>query len=144
MEDVNRARKANRNPAFEAPLPATWTFEVKNAQLLIEPSADDSPHLKALYGYVGQINDAACNDTATPLCLQIIAKLPFKYGAPKGEFKRSWAFARVDAFASKCSLADPSICFSPLNLPSHFPELKFLAAYHTAQLFNSFRSYRRR
>ena len=101
-DDIHRARQANRNPALDIPLPASWAFGGQKSQLLPEPSESDFPRFKALYGFVGKINDAACNDTATPLCLQIITKLSFYYGASREEYKRSWAYARVNAFSPKC------------------------------------------
>ena len=41
---------------------------------------------------------------ATPLHLQVVVKLAFKYGVSAEEYKHSFAYARVNAFASSDSL----------------------------------------
>ena len=93
---------ANHNPADDVPLPFGWTFGVVRSQLLIEPGIAEFALSKACYGFVASIAEASCDDTASPLCFQIILKLPFNYGASEGEYKQSWAFARLNAFPSNC------------------------------------------
>ena len=73
---VNKARQSNHYPALDVPLPDGRNLDVHKSQLALEPSAVDFPNVEAIYGFVGQINDAACKDAATPLFLRIVVKLP--------------------------------------------------------------------
>ena len=101
VRDVDKARSDNQNPADTAPLPCGWSFDMAKSQLLIDPGVDEFPFYKASYGWVESINEATCNASASALCFQVIVKLPFRYGGSEAEPLR-WAFARMNAFSSKC------------------------------------------
>ena len=101
VEDINQARARNMNPADAVPLPAGWTFNRERSQLLLEPTEEDFHSYKHSFGYVATIHDANSTDTASPLCLTVVLKLPFKYGSTADEYYHSYAWARVNAFASK-------------------------------------------
>ena len=101
VEDINQARDRNMNPAQSIPLAAGWTFDKEHSQLLLEPPEDDFRSYKHSFGYVATTHDANATDTASPLCLTVVLKLPYKYGSPPDERRHSYVWARVNAFASK-------------------------------------------
>ena len=55
-------------------------------------------------------------DTSTPVAIQVVLKLPFRFGATSDERKDSWAFARVSAFSSRVAL-DKSFDVVTLGTP---------------------------
>ena len=110
--EVYKARSQNSNPAFPAPLPCGWTFYVIYSHLILEPGPDESHDFKYAYGFSAAINEASRNDAETPICLQAIRKMRFKHGVSVDEYKRSWVFARVNAFPPKCIPVAPFPLFS--------------------------------
>ena len=57
------------------------------------------------FGFVGSIEESKkMEGAATPLNLQIVAKLSFKFGKKAEEMQNSFAYARVNAFASRACL----------------------------------------
>ena len=89
------------------PIPAGWDFDIANKSLLLEPSYEDYAKFKKSYGYIANIHDASSDDSASPLQLTVILKLPFKYGSKACERYRSWAYARIFAFGSKALFSRP-------------------------------------
>ena len=55
-------------------------------------------------------------DTATPVILQVVIKLPYRYGNTEAERRDSFMLARVQAFASR-ALLDKSFDTVALGAP---------------------------
>ena len=100
--DADKARQSNHIHALADPLPGGRPFDMVKSQLLIEPGIDEFPDFKACLGCIESITEASRKDTSIPLCPHAILRLPFKYGASEGEYKRRWAYYWVSAFSSKC------------------------------------------
>ena len=91
--------------------------------LISEPAPGEYVDYKLAFGYVASITDASSNDTGSPLSISVILKLPFKYGRSIDENRRSWAWARINAYASKC---EPSEFPFPLFPPENFYDRIFM------------------
>ena len=97
------ARSAKANPSSRAPFPYGWDFDLSCANLLLEPSASDCVRYVKAFGFVAHIHDATSDDTPSPFTDAVVLKLPFRFVSKDSELKPSWAFARVNAFASKAN-----------------------------------------
>ena len=78
----------------------------ENHQLQLAVGRRELPNYKLVYGFVGSMEDSKLmEDTCTPVILQVVVKLPYRFGKTEAEFRDSWVFARVNAFASRACLA---------------------------------------
>ena len=68
--------------------------------MVIEPTESDMGRYKLVFVYVAATVGASSNDTASPLTIIAVVKIPFRYGASASEI-RSWAWVRVNSFVSK-------------------------------------------
>ena len=100
---VCSARDNKLNPSCKVPIPAGWDFDLVNKSLLIEPDYEAYSRFKKAFGYVANIHDTFSDDTASPVQLTIVLKLPFKYGTKACEKYHSWAFGRIQAFGAKAA-----------------------------------------
>ena len=88
-----------------APIPARWSFSQPKKQLQLSIHADDLPRCNLCYGFIGHIADApAMEDTCTPLHLQVVVKLAYRFGETARGDADSFALVRVNAFSSKAAL----------------------------------------
>ena len=71
------------------------------------------PRYKTIFGFVGSMTDTASLDTLTPVQLQIVAKLAFRYGNTPAEWKDSFVLVRINAFNSRAYLGK---CFSSVTM----------------------------
>ena len=95
-----------------------------------------SPH-SGFAGYIGEAKSSkTTEDTSTPLRLQVVAKLPYRFGKTEAETKDSHIFVRVNAFASRACL-DKS--FDCVKLGSVVCGIwgNTSSTYHSAQLVGS-------
>ena len=72
-------------------------------------------------------------DTCTPIQLQVVVKLSFRFGKTANERQNSFIFARVNAFSSRAGL---DRCFEPVTLGSPVKGVLELtgSSYESAQL----------
>ena len=64
--------------------------------------------LRRIYGYVGEITLTGGDGTDTPAQLQIVTRIPWRYGRRTAETGCSWVFVRVQAFVSKALFSSPA------------------------------------
>ena len=64
--------------------------------------------LRRCFGYVSEINLTEGEGTDTPGQLQVVVKIPWKYGSTSAEKDNSWMLARVQAFVSKSLFSAPA------------------------------------
>ena len=62
--------------------------------------------LKRVFGYVDEILLINGAGTTTPAQLQVVIRIPWRYGSTAREAESSWALARLIAFTSKALFAD--------------------------------------
>ena len=79
---------------------------VKGLQLVVEPFF--AVKLRRVFGYVGEITLTDGDGTDTPAQLQIVIKIPWRYGTNSAETGQSWMLARLVAFVSKSLFAQPA------------------------------------
>ena len=110
-DEVKAAREARPNPASRVPIPHGWEFGLLRSSLLIEPSAHDFCRLMKAYGYVSHIHEASPDGAPSAFQLIVVLKVPFRYGDKASEYRHSWAFARINAFADKADLCQRASVF---------------------------------
>ena len=70
--------------------------------MLIEQSVSDFKAYKFPHGFVGSISDEkSATATLSPFVDNVVVKLHFKRGSSDDEQEFIWAYARVNAIASK-------------------------------------------
>ena len=111
---MRRVRGDSRIVADEAiPLPRSWKFITSESQLQVAVSARDFVRYKLIYGFIGSISTANdMQDTETPLHVQVVAKLTFRYGSSIEERYDSHIYVRINAFASKACLDKSFECLT--------------------------------
>ena len=100
-DTVMADRHAKLTPDARVPIPDGWNFDLARSSLLVGPIFGHYARFKKAYGFVANLHECPSGDTASPFQATVVLKLPSKYGDKASEFKSSWAFARIDAFAAK-------------------------------------------
>ena len=94
-------------------------------QLKVEPFF--ASKLRRVFGYVGEITLTGGDGTDTPAQLQVITRIPWKFGRTAAESGCSWMYVRVQAFACKAVFASGAkvvklgSCISGFSEPSSGP-----------------------
>ena len=99
------------DPSNALPLPTGLALQRapeggKQLQLVATPSF--ATKLRRVFGYVGDLQLTDGEGTDTPAQLQIVIKIPWKYGHSSAEKENSWMYARVQAFVSKALFSQPA------------------------------------
>lgn len=66
-------------------LPADWSLDYRDGQVLLTVPERCANHYRRVYGFVGACNDTDSRGTATPLQFHIVLKLPFFFGKTQNE-----------------------------------------------------------
>ena len=90
-----------KNPASQTPFPCGLGMCIYKGAMVLEPGPVEFNDYKSVFGYVSAITDVSPNDTGGPVQMSIVLNPPFKYGHSPEEWKQSWAWARINAFAPK-------------------------------------------
>ena len=77
-------------------------------QLQLQVAPFFASKLRRIFGYVGEITLCSGEGTDTPAQLQVITRIPWKFGSTKAESGNSWLLVRVQAFMSKSLFAKPA------------------------------------
>ena len=99
-DEIKRARAAKLNPSARAPLPKEWDFDLRQSNLLLEPSAFDFLRYVKAFGFIAHLHDSSSDDTPSAFTASVVLKLPFRFG---DESEHSWSFVRLNAFSAKAS-----------------------------------------
>ena len=75
-------------------------------QLKLEPFF--ASKLRRLFGYVAEIALTDGEGTDAPAQIQIVTKIPWRYGRTASESPCSWVLARVQSFVSRALVAPPA------------------------------------
>ena len=75
-------------------------------QLLASPFF--ASKLRRIFGYVAEIRCTDGAGTETPAQLQLVTRIPFRYGRTTAEKDFSWVLVRLQAFVSKALFAQPA------------------------------------
>ena len=91
------------------PLPAglALTRSPEGGQLQLEVSSFFASQIRRIFGYVADISSTSGGGTETPAQLQIVTRIPWRYGRSAGEKESSWTLVRAQAFASKALFSSP-------------------------------------
>ena len=122
-DELSKAIAADANPNVALPLPQGWRFSMAgkaSKKLALSLDTPSAKRFRSVFGYVGFIKNTLLfypgsfhypgvkpvksDGTASPLHAQVVLKLPFYYGESDAEWKHSFLYARVNAFASKAAL----------------------------------------
>ena len=117
-----------------APIPAKWSFSQPKKKIQLSTHSDDLARFGLCYGFIGGIADSSTmDDTCAPISLQVIVKLPFRFGETAKGKEDSFLFARVNAFSSMACLGRSfeSLC---LGMPVRGVLELTRGTYESAQL----------
>ena len=64
--------------------------------------------MRRTFGYVGDIKMTSGEGSETPSLLQVITKVPWRYGSSAAERDSSWILVRLQAFTSKALFETPA------------------------------------
>ena len=80
-------------------------------QLQLRVSPFFASKLRRIYGYVAEIRLTSGDGTETPAQLQLVTRIPFRYGRTEAERELSWILVRLQAFVSKALFDQRAICY---------------------------------
>ena len=108
------------------PLPAGLELmrSPEGRQLQLQVSAFFASKLRRIYGYVAEIVLTSGEGAETPAQLQLVTRIPFRYGRTTAEKEFSWIPVRLQAFVSKALFERPAralklgMCISGFAEPS--------------------------
>ena len=87
------------------PVPSDWLFSKNGKQRQLDFPKRDAARFRVVYGFLGAMSGAPdMEDTCTPLHLQVIAKLWYKFGKKAAEKHWSHIFVRINAFSPRACL----------------------------------------
>lgn len=114
---------------FELVLPDP---DVRFSQLRLKVPKTFAPSYRRAFGYVADIMRIDSLNTASPLLLTVILKLPFKYRWNDDQ-PWSWTYVRVTAFSSNAAVSD--ITAIVIGDPITGVLVASSSRYKTAQLY---------
>ena len=116
-------------PSRKIPLPEDWGVSVVTDQLTHTLDNPASLRFRLDYGYLSSIKVTDSLDAGSPVCDQVILRLPFRCGTSIDELQDSWLYCRANAFA-------PTDCFPRSERAIRVGSLRDKSSekYQTAQL----------
>ena len=96
------------NGALPLPKGLQLVLSTDESQIQIRVAPLFAKKMKRTFGYVAEIKLSFGGGSDTPAQLQLVTKVPWRYGPSAAERESSWILVRAQAFTSKALFETPA------------------------------------